>query len=163
MNFENERLATRLVVSEGQLLDSRDWDGWLDLYLTNAEYWIPCWRDELDSTDDPKTELSMIYYSERAGLEDRVYRIKTGRSLASTPLPRTCHIITPTSFNDIGNSFFEVKSNWATFSYKNGTEHYFFGSQIHTLFLDNDKMKIAKRKVLVMNEIIPNVLDIYSV
>ncbi|MBN0653703.1 hypothetical protein JTM24_33900, partial [Pseudomonas aeruginosa] len=38
-------------------------------------------------------EISLIYYPNREGLEDRVYRIKTERSGASTPEPRTTHII----------------------------------------------------------------------
>ena len=32
-------------------------------------------------------------YSDRTGLGDRVFRLRTGRSAASTPLPRTCHMV----------------------------------------------------------------------
>ena len=43
---------------------------------------------------DPQTEVSLIYYGHRGGLEDRVFRIKTDRSSAtSLPEPRTSHNI----------------------------------------------------------------------
>lgn len=108
MNYEIERSATAIVLKEGKLLDDKNWEAWLELYLEDAEYWIPCWRNEHDTTEDPNSEVSLIYYADRAGLEDRVFRIKTGRSLASTPLPRTCHLITPTSVRDLGDSYYEV-------------------------------------------------------
>ncbi len=54
---------------------------------------MPAWGDDDQLTRDPQKEISLIYYPNREGLEDRVYRIKTERSGASTPEPRTTHII----------------------------------------------------------------------
>ena len=43
---------------------------------------------------DPQSEVSLIYYAHRGGLEDRVFRIRTERSSAtSLPEPRTSHNI----------------------------------------------------------------------
>ncbi|MCS5932991.1 aromatic-ring-hydroxylating dioxygenase subunit beta [Klebsiella pneumoniae subsp. pneumoniae] len=52
-------------------------------------HWMPAWGDDDQLTRDPQKEISLIYYPNREGLEDRVYRIKTERSGASTPEPRT--------------------------------------------------------------------------
>jgi 3-phenylpropionate/cinnamic acid dioxygenase small subunit len=41
----------------------------------------------------PAAPISLIYYANRDGLEDRVFRIKTERSSASMPEPRTSHMI----------------------------------------------------------------------
>ena len=85
---ELRRAAVELVDREGLLLDAKDWDAWLGLYLEDAEYWIPAWDDESTLTSDPNREMSLIYYPSRAGLEDRVYRIRSELSLASTRMHR---------------------------------------------------------------------------
>ena len=40
-------------------------------------------------TEDPQSEISLIWYGRRAGLEDRVFRIRTERSSATIPDTRT--------------------------------------------------------------------------
>ena len=152
-----------MVVLEGWLLDQRDWDEWLALYLESAEYWIPCWIDEYTLTSDPLREVSLIYYSTRTGLEDRIFRLRTKRSLASTPLPRTCHIVQPARITLVGKDEVQVDSNWVTHNYNHETTHTFFGQQQHLLKVTDGSLKIAKRKIAVANYVIPNVLDIYSV
>jgi benzoate/toluate 1,2-dioxygenase reductase subunit len=54
---------------------------------------MPAWDDNDRIVEDPQAEISLIYYAKRSGLEDRVFRIKTERSSASTPEPRTSHNI----------------------------------------------------------------------
>lgn len=70
---------------EARLLDDREWDEWLTCYMPDASYWMPAWDDNDQTTEDPQSQISLIYYPNREGLEDRVFRIKTERSGASTP------------------------------------------------------------------------------
>jgi benzoate/toluate 1,2-dioxygenase subunit beta len=164
MSPELQNAARALIALEGWLLDRRDWDAWLALYVEDAEFWLPAWDDEYTITQDPRTELSLIYYDSRAGLEDRVFRLRTERSLASTPLPRTCHMTTvATVSDDATNGDIVVESNWTTHSYRLNQAHCFFGQQTHTLRATGGGLKIARRHVIVANDCIPNVLDIYSV
>lgn len=163
MDPDLRRAAIELVDLEGLLLDARDWDAWLGLYCEDAEYWIPAWDDEHTLTSDPDRELSLIYYGSRAGLEDRIYRIRTELSLASTPLPRTVHLVTNHSVDNEVDGTCRVRSNWATHSYRRDRSHSFFGRQEHVLRGPPDGLRIARRKIVVANDRIPNVLDIYSV
>ena len=80
---------------EARLLDDRQFEEWLECYREDAEYWMPAWDVDDTLTQDPQQEISLIYYPTRAGLEDRVFRIRTERSSAtSIPEPRTNHNIT---------------------------------------------------------------------
>ena len=79
---------------EARLLDDREWDEWLELYDTNVEYWMPAWDDDDQLTQDPQSQISLIYYPNRNGLEDRIFRIKTERSSASMPETRINHMVT---------------------------------------------------------------------
>ncbi|PKP67926.1 MAG: benzene 1,2-dioxygenase, partial [Alphaproteobacteria bacterium HGW-Alphaproteobacteria-5] len=64
----------RFLGREALCLDERKWDDWLALYREDAEYWLPAWDDDGELTVDPQREISLIYYPNRAGLEDRIYR-----------------------------------------------------------------------------------------
>ena len=88
MSFDYDTIRAALY-REARLLDDRQWDAWLGCYAEDAVYWMPAWDDDDQPTADPQREISLMYYPDRSGLEDRVFRIKTERSGASTPEPRT--------------------------------------------------------------------------
>ena len=163
MPYEAQQAAIDLIVSEGAFLDHKDWDQWINLYTEDAEYWVPAWDDEHTLTDDPNTQLSLIYYSNRSGLEDRIFRLRTKGSLASTPLPRTCHMTANYRFEAQNNGDLKVHSSWDTHSYKLKIATHFFGHQEHLIRQTDDGLKIAGRKIIVMNDMIANVMDIYSI
>lgn len=77
LNLEQVR---QFLYYEARLLDDRQWDEWLSCYSPQVVYWMPAWGDDDQLTRDPQKEISLIYYPNREGLEDRVYRIKTERS-----------------------------------------------------------------------------------
>ena len=57
-------------------------------YSPQVVYWMPAWGDDDQRPATRKKRFSHIYYPNREGLEDRVYRIKTERSGASTHMSR---------------------------------------------------------------------------
>ena len=155
--------AQRFLALEGYLIDCKDWDAWIELYDVNAEYWVPAWKNESTVTNDPSRELSLIYYPNRAGLEDRVFRIKTKKSLASYPLPRTCHIMNVARVSELENGHIGVECSWIVHTYRLETAHHIFGLSRYELKQSGPDMKIVKRHTVVHNDTIPNVLDIYSI
>lgn len=155
--------ARELVMLEGYLLDHREWDSWISLYAEVATYWVPAWKDEYEVTSDPQRELSLIYYPNRTGLEDRIFRIRTEKSLASHPLPRTCHMVNITRTVDLPNGDVQVDANWVVHLCRLEKEHSFFGQQTHVFRRMGEDLKIVARRTVVSNDVIPDVLDIYSI
>jgi 3-phenylpropionate/cinnamic acid dioxygenase small subunit len=158
--------AAEFLYREAQLLDERRWDEWVELYAEDAVFWVPAWKSEDEPTSSPDTELSLIYYEGRSNLADRVWRARSNLSVASTPLHRTAHAITnvllePPSAPDRAL----VKSSWAThmFNPRRKTQHVFFGLAEHALRLEGGVWRIARKKVLLLNDYIPAVLDFYMV
>ena|ERR1700757_2671383 len=79
---------------EARFLNDKDWDNWLVLYAADAEFWVPTRDDGDELVTDPQTQISLIWYGHKGGLEDRVFRIRTGRSSAtSMPQARRSHNI----------------------------------------------------------------------
>lgn len=86
--------AEAILYREAEYLDESRWDDWLDLYAEDACFWIPAWKNETETTTDPESELSLVYYKGRNNLADRVWRVRSGQSVASTPRIRAVHLIT---------------------------------------------------------------------
>ena len=157
--------AVALLNLEGMLLDEQDWDAWLALYEEDAEFWMPAWKSETEPTGDPLRELSMIYYDSRAGLEDRVQRIRSGKSVASTPLRRTAHMVGNVMLVGDDAGILTVKSSFNVHVYdtRQKTQHVFFGRTTHGLVRRNGGLKIRRKKIILANDCIPTMLDIYCV
>lgn len=162
-----QRTATiaDVIYREGHALDTRQWDAWLAFYEPDCEYWVPAWRDEDELTSDPSTEISLIYYASKAGLEDRVWRVRSGLSAASKLLPRTQHqatnlVVTPTD-NDT-----EVlaRYGWAVsqFECESRVSHTFFGHVEATLVHRDGDWRFRRKKTILLNDYIPTVVDFYS-
>src|SRR5258708_14697214 len=79
---EAGRLASgvELVHREAMYLDEQRWDDWLALYTDDCEYWMPAWKADGTPTTDPQARLSPISSANRAGLEDRTGRTRSGKS-----------------------------------------------------------------------------------
>lgn len=159
------RDAEALVYREALHLDRREWDAWLSLYTEDAIFWMPAWRDETSLTEDPDAELSLIYYQGRRNLEDRVWRIRSGQSTASTPLPRSVHLVSNILVERAEGENADVAASFAVHLHDVRAErtHVFFGRYEYRLVRKADGLRIATKKVLLLNDLIPTVVDIYSI
>ncbi|MEK6422177.1 MAG: anthranilate 1,2-dioxygenase small subunit [Burkholderia gladioli] len=154
----------QFLYRKSELCDLQQWDDYLALFDENSEYHVPQWDSEHDYTTDPKRGMSLVYYANRSGLEDRVFRLRTGKSAASTPMPRTMHQIAnvriaPAEGGAAGG--IEVKANWTTFYARHGTAEHFFGRATYRLRPDGESWKIMRKHVLLLNDTINAVLDFY--
>lgn len=148
---------------EARLLDDRQWDAWLECYRQDAEFWMPAWDDDDQLTRDPEAEISLIYYPNREGLEDRVYRIKTERSGASTPEPRTTHQLTNLEVLKEEGDTVELRFNWHTLSHRYKKTDSYFGSAFYTLDVSGETPLITRKVVQLNNDYIHQVIDIYHI
>jgi len=154
-----------LLYQEAAYLDERRWAEWLALYTEDAEYWLPAWDEDGRPTDDPQSQLSLIYYSSRTGLEDRVWRIQSGLSSASSPPVRTCHLVTNVRITNLTDGQPHVSSHWQVQIYRPEKQHAFtyFGFYEHVLRLEEEQLRIVRKKIILLNDIVESVLDIYHV
>ena len=151
------------IYREARLLDDREWGEWLTLYRKDAEFWMPAWDDDDQLTRDPHSEISLIYYPNREGLEDRVYRIKTERSGASTPEPRTTHQVTNLEILSQDDQTAELRFNWHTLSHRYKKTDSFFGTSFYTLDVSGERPLITRKVVQLNNDYIHQVIDVYHV
>lgn len=164
MSFSYESVCN-FIYSEARCLDDKDFEGWLQHYDKNVEFWMPSWDDDGYVTSNPKNEVSLIYYENRNGLEDRVFRIQTERSGSSSiPEPRTLHMISNIEMVECSGEVCSVRYNWITKSFRYNEVNTFFGVNfLDLIFGKDEELLISKKKIILKNDYIHQVLDVYHV
>ncbi|MBU3585905.1 benzoate 1,2-dioxygenase small subunit [Polynucleobacter sp. AM-26B4] len=148
---------------ESRLLDDEQWDEWLNLYHEDVEFWMPSWDDDDQLVTNPQEEISLIYYPTRAGLEDRVFRIKTERSSATMPDTRTSHNINNVEIEKRDGDELTVRFNWVTLSHRYKTNFTYFGMSRYVIDFSSEQPVIKKKYVVLKNDYIHQVIDIYHI
>lgn len=148
---------------EARLLDDRDWDAWLELYDPNVTFWMPSWDDDGELTTDPQSEISLIWYGRRAGLEDRVFRIRTERSSATIPDTRTSHNLSNIEVVEQNGNEVKVRFNWHTASVRYNHTDLFYGTSFYTIDFSGAQPVIKAKKVVLKTDYIRHVIDIYHI
>jgi benzoate/toluate 1,2-dioxygenase beta subunit len=153
-----------LLYREARALDDRQWDEWLAFYAPEAVFWMPAWDDDDVLVEDPQTEISLIYYGHKGGLEDRVFRIRTERSSAtSLPEARTSHNISNVEILERRGPVCDLRFNWVTFTFRYKTVTTYFGTSFYTLDTSGARPLITHKKVVLKNDYINHVIDIYHI
>ncbi|MCR9189982.1 benzoate 1,2-dioxygenase small subunit [Marinobacter adhaerens] len=155
----------KFLYSEARCLDDKDFESWLQFYDKNVEFWMPAWDDDGDITKNPRNEISLIYYDNRSGLEDRIFRVQTERSGASSvPDPRTLHSISNIEIIDGNSEVCSIRYNWITKSFRYNKVNTFFGvTFVDLVSAGNEGFLITRKKVILKNDYIDQVLDVYHI
>jgi benzoate/toluate 1,2-dioxygenase beta subunit len=160
MNIEDIR---SFLYREARLLDDEQWDEWVECYAPSARYWMPAWDDDDQLITDPEREISLIFYPSRQGLEDRVFRIKTERSSATMPDTRTSHNISNVEVVSREGNTVTVRFNWHTLSHRYKTDFSYFGMSRYIIDHSGDQPRILDKYVVLKNDYINQVIDIYHI
>ncbi|MEJ7929678.1 aromatic-ring-hydroxylating dioxygenase subunit beta [Ramlibacter sp. AN1015] len=156
-------IAAHLLAREGHLLDTRQWDAWLSLYAPDCSWWVPSWRDEDHLVEDVEREVSLAWHPSRAGLEERVLRIRTRKSVTSMPLPRTTHLSSNVLAQFEGEHTIVGTASWQVHDWdpRLVRAQHRFGRYEYTLRLDDTAWRFTRKKIIVCNDLFPGVVDFY--
>ena len=138
---------------EARLMDEHAYDEWLSLWTEDALYWVPCNEDDID----PQRHVSIIY-DNRARLEDRLERLKSGAAYAQDPKSRLRRVVSNVEVEEGDNGEVTVYSNFNLTELRRGRQDTFAGRTIYKLRPQGASFKIAYKKVLLVNndEVIDN-------
>ena len=149
--------------TETYFVDRQMWDEWLNLFSEDCEYWLPSWESDTQLITDPQTEVSLIYYSDRSGLEDRVFRLRTGAVSSATPMSRTVHITSGVRILSASASALEVAASWVCHWVWRKEFNTYAGQYEYILERTSRGLRIKRKKIVLINDVIPRVLDFYHI
>ncbi|MDP3671172.1 MAG: benzoate 1,2-dioxygenase small subunit [Telluria sp.] len=155
--------VSQFLYREARLLDDEQWDDWLGCYDPEAVYWMPSWDDDDTLIDNPEREISLIYYPNRQGLEDRIFRIKTERSSATMPSTRTSHNLSNIEIEKVDGQVCTVRYNWLTMSHRYKTDYSHFGMARCVIDFSGESPRILNKYVVLKNDYIHQVIDVYHI
>ncbi len=162
---EATAIACAMIYREGALLDAREWQHWLALYLVDAIFWVPAWRDEDELVSDPNREISLIYHTERRELEERVTRILSRQSVTAMPLLRTTHFASNITAALRPDGDVDAQASFMTGLYnpRSFVQSTLFGRLMLQLTLREEGWRIARKTVQLQNDCVASVLDFYMI
>ena len=151
------------LYQEARAQSDKRWAGWLACYADDASFFMPSWDDDDKVTTDPMREVSLIYYPNKQGLEDRVFRIETDRSSASTPDTRYNRAITNVEILAQDEKMVDVCFNWTTHSFRYDIVDVYFGTSRYKIDTSGPKPLIKSKYVVLKNDYIHHMLDVYHI
>jgi len=77
-----------LLEREARLLDQSRFEDWLALYAEQCIVWVPA----AETAGDPRREVA-VYFDDRRRLEDRIFRLRTGKAWSQVPASRTVRMV----------------------------------------------------------------------
>ena len=84
----DEKAITDLIYLEAELLDTMQWQAWLDLFHPEGRYWMPLeWQQQ-----DPVLQPSLMY-EDLLLLKVRVERLSGERTFSQKPKSRCHHLL----------------------------------------------------------------------
>jgi 3-phenylpropionate/cinnamic acid dioxygenase small subunit len=136
----------RFLAREARLMDEGRYDEWLSLWTEDGLYWVPCNHDDTD----PMREVSLIY-DDRQRLGERIERLMSGSVLAQEPRPRMRRVVSNIEIVSRDGAGAVVHSNFILGIARAAGQQFWMGRSIHCLRGDGEALKIAHKKVLLIN------------
>jgi 3-phenylpropionate/cinnamic acid dioxygenase small subunit len=135
-----------LLVHEAELLDAGRFEDWLALFSENGWYWVPIEPNQ----DSPHTTVSLMY-DDRKLLETRVRRLAGPRMHAQEPRSRTSRIVANVTLRERTPASVLVRSKLLMVEYRRGEQRLFAGTCFHELVRVGGPLRIASKRVDLVN------------
>jgi 3-phenylpropionate/cinnamic acid dioxygenase small subunit len=92
-----------------------------------------------------------LIYDNRAQLDERIARLKSGTVLAQNPAAHMRRLISNIEIGPLSESEIKAESNFILVEARGTYQHVWCGRTIHTLHRSDDLLKIIQKKVLLVN------------
>lgn len=134
------------LIHEARLLDDAHFDEWLALFTPQAHYWVP-------SEPHQKSPLDTVslMYDDRRLLETRVRRLSSPKIYSQEPRSRTSRIVTNVTIESAANGVTKVRSKFMMVEYRREEQRLFAGTYLHDLVVIDDAIRIAFKKIDLVN------------
>jgi 3-phenylpropionate/cinnamic acid dioxygenase small subunit len=135
----------QFLYHEARLLDTQQFEAWLELFTDDATYWIPLERNQKDPL-----ETSSIIHDDRTLLDLRVKQARHPRAHARQPLARTVHQVGNVMVEE-GADEVKVSSTLQLVEFRNEKQRLYGALVEHRLRRVNGGFKIAHKRVDLVN------------
>ena len=141
-------IVEQFLYYEARLLDTQQFEAWLELFSDDATYWVPLERNQTDPL-----ETSSLIHDDRTLLELRVKQARHPRAHARQPLARTVHQVGNVMVSEEETGDITVNSTLQLVEFRNGRQRLYGALVQHRLRRAGETFRIAHKRVeLVSSE-----------
>ena len=136
----------QFLYHEARLLDTQQFEAWLELFTDDATYWVP-----LETNQKDPFETSSIIHDDRTLLGLRVQQVKHPRAHARLPLARTVHQVSNILVVDESESTLNVASALTVVEWRQEKQRVWGALVEHRLRRAGGGFRIARKRVDLVN------------
>jgi 3-phenylpropionate/cinnamic acid dioxygenase small subunit len=136
----------QFLMHEARLLDEAKFDEWLALFAPDAWYWVPSEPDQ----DNPHDTVSLMY-DDRRLLETRIRRLASPRMYSQEPRSRCSRVVANVTLEDVEGRSATVRSKFVMIEYRREQQRLFAGTAFHRLVQVDGAVRIAWKRVELVN------------
>ena len=136
------------LLHETRLLDERRFREWMALFTEDGTYWVPA----VPGQDSPFDQAS-LFYDDRTLMKTRIDRLDHPRIHVQTPPSRTVHQIGRALLEEADDAAgtYLVTSTVLMVEYRDDRQRLFAGRQTHRLQRTPEGLRIAQKRVDLVN------------
>jgi 3-phenylpropionate/cinnamic acid dioxygenase small subunit len=136
----------QFLFHEARLLDTQQYEAWLELFTDDATYWVPLEKDQASPLD-----ASSIIHDDKALLELRVKQARHPRAHARSPLARTVHQVGNVMVLSEENGEIKVASTLTLVEFRSEKQRVWGALVEHRLRREGESFRIAHKRVELVN------------
>ena len=142
------KTITDVVYREAELLDTMQWQQWLDLFHPEGRYWMPLeWQQQ-----DPVLQPSLMY-EDLLLMKVRIERLAGERTFSQKPKSRCHHLLQAPQILacDPAVGLFKARTSFLYTETRGDTLERFSGWASHDLVQVGDELKIRLTRIDLVN------------
>ncbi|WFU44291.1 aromatic-ring-hydroxylating dioxygenase subunit beta [Bradyrhizobium sp. CB82] len=144
----DEKTIADFIYREAELLDTMQWQAWLDLFHQEGRYWMPLeWQQQ-----DPVLQPSLMY-EDLLLLKVRVERLAGERTFSQKPKSRCHHLLQAPRIVacDEAAGVFKTRTSYIYTETRGDMLERYSGWASHELVRSGDGLKIKLKRVDLVN------------
>ena len=138
----------QLLYRQAELLDRKQWQGYIDLFTDDGHYWMPASPEQTTGEGMPS-----IFYEDKNLMTVRMRRVQHPDAWSQKPLWGTNHVVGNVILesDDIASGEIIVRSRFHMMEFRRDKTRHFAGSYVHHLVRTADGLRIRLQRVDMVN------------
>lgn len=141
-----QRRVDGFLFYQSELLDTKHWSAYVDLFADNGVYWMPAAPDQTEWLDSPS-----IFAEHRGLMEIRARRVMHPNAWSQAPAWGTSHVVGNVVIEEQSASHVRVRSRFQMLEIRRDSLRHFAGTYRHSLARVGDDFKIVLQRVDLLN------------
>jgi len=147
---DTQRAVEQFLYQQSEILDTRQWQSFIDLFTPDGVYWVPITQDQTEWEGSPS-----IFAEDKLMMEVRMRRVLHPQAWSQAPMWATNHQVSNVVIEKETATEVQVRSRFHLMELRRDTVRHFGGTYKHTLVKSGGGYKIKLQRVDMFNSQAP--------